>query len=289
MGFTALSEQVDPEDVDGLLRSYHSLVREVIQQYGGVVEKFIGDAVVGVFGVPAHEDDAERAVRAAVRLQERIADMPGMAGEAMQARVGINTGRALVRLDVDPASGAGFLAGDAVNTAARLQTVAPPGGVCVGEMTHSLASRAATYEAMGPVHLKGKARITRPWLVTGGITIPGVDLKRSFATPFVGREVELGILNGMFDKARASAAPQFVFLIADAGLGKSRLLHELAKIARPAFRRDGLLAPGEMSGVRRGLEPVAAGADRAPARRHPGGRRCRRGRGQAPARAPRRA
>ena len=91
------------------------------QQYGGVVEKFIGDAVVGVFGVPAHEDDAERAVRAAVRLQERIADVPGMDGEALQARVGINTGQALVRLDVDPASGAGLRPGDAVNTAARIK------------------------------------------------------------------------------------------------------------------------------------------------------------------------
>ena len=115
------------------------------------MEKFIGDAVVGVFGVPtAHEDDAERAVRAAVRLQERMADLHCPNDGPPQARVGVNTGHALVRLDVDPASGEGFQAGDAVNTAARLQTVAPPGGVVVGEMTRSMAAGVATYEADGP-------------------------------------------------------------------------------------------------------------------------------------------
>ena len=126
--FTSLAEQADPEDVDRLLRPYYALARHVIEQYGGVVEKFVGDAVVGVFGVPtAHEDDAERAVRAAIRLQERMADLHCPNDGPLMARVGVNTGHALVRLDVDPASGEGFQAGDAVNTAARLQTVAPPG------------------------------------------------------------------------------------------------------------------------------------------------------------------
>ena len=229
VGFTAFAEQADPEDVDGLLREFYALARQVIQQYGGVVEKFVGDAVVGVFGVPtAHEDDAERAVRAAIRLQERLADVHRQNDGRLMARAGVNTGHALVRLDVDPASGVGFLAGDAVNTAARLQTAAPPGGVVVGEMTRSMAAGVVTYEPMGEVRVKGKARSVRPWLVMGGIASLGMDLKRSFPSPFIGREVELGILTGMFEKAVASRTPQFAFVIADAGLGKSRLLHEFA-------------------------------------------------------------
>ena len=228
--FTALAERADPEDVDGLLRPYFALTRHVIEQHGGVVEKFIGDAVVGIFGVPTlHEDDAERGIRAAVRLQERMSELPLMDGRQVQARIAVNTGHTLVQLGVDPTSGEGFIVGDSVNTAARLQAVAPPGGVVVGEMTRSLAAHAATYEAMGPVHVKGKRRVLRPWLATGGVTRPGVDLHRSFATSLVGREVELGILAGMFDNARASATPQIAFIVAEAGLGKSRLVHELAR------------------------------------------------------------
>ena len=111
----------------------------MIESHGGTVEKFIGDAVVGVFGVPAvHEDDAERAVRAGLRILEALEGMKRPDGAPLEARCGVNTGEALVRLDVDPASGRGFLTGDAVNTAARLQAAAPPGGVAVGELDSRL-------------------------------------------------------------------------------------------------------------------------------------------------------
>src|SRR6476620_5464702 len=126
VGFTALSEGADPEDVDRMLTRYFAMVRGHIEGHGGVVEKFIGDAVVGVFGVPvAHEDDPERAVRAALRICIDAAALPALRGAPLRLRVGINTGEALVRLDVTPGAGERFLAGDTINTASRIQSVAP--------------------------------------------------------------------------------------------------------------------------------------------------------------------
>ena len=126
VGFTAACEQADPEDVDRVLRVYNQMARDIVETHGGIVEKYIGDAVVAVFGVPAaHEDDAERAVRAGLRLVGEAAGLPGLEDGPLRVRVGVNTGEALVSLDVDPASGEGFLTGDAVNTAARLQSIAP--------------------------------------------------------------------------------------------------------------------------------------------------------------------
>jgi class 3 adenylate cyclase len=136
VGFTALSERNDPEVVNALLRRYYATARRVVESYGGTVEKFIGDAVVAVFGVPVlHEDDPERGVRAGLRLVDEIDALPGIGGEPLEVRVGVNTGEALVALGVDPASGEGFLTGDAVNVAARLQSTAPPMAVAVREAT----------------------------------------------------------------------------------------------------------------------------------------------------------
>src|SRR5437868_12583309 len=126
VGFTATSESADPEDIDKMLASYFTMARTAIEGFGGVVEKFIGDAVVGVFGVPAaHEDDPERAVRAGLRISEDVEELHAVGGEPLRLRVGINTGEALVRLGITPGSGVGFLAGDAINTASRIQSVAP--------------------------------------------------------------------------------------------------------------------------------------------------------------------
>ena len=228
VGFTSLAERIDPEDADAVLRGYYALTRHVIEQYGGTVEKFIGDAVAGVFGFPTiHEDDAERAVRAAVRLQERITELPECDGSRLRARIGVNTGPALVRLGVDPASGQGFLVGDSVNIAARLQTLAPAGGVAVGELTHTMAARVAEFSRMPPVQLKGKRALVRPWLVEGGIQRPGLELTRTFASAFVGRQSELRCLGALFDAAVASGASRFALITAEAGMGKSRLVHEL--------------------------------------------------------------
>lgn len=127
VGSTAMGSAADPEDVDALLRRYNALARKIVESHGGTVEKFVGDAVVAVFGVPSvHEDDPERAVRAGLRIVEEAERTPGLDGKRLRLRIGINTGEALVRLDVTPGSGEGFLTGDSVNTAARLQSAAAP-------------------------------------------------------------------------------------------------------------------------------------------------------------------
>jgi class 3 adenylate cyclase len=144
VGSTALGERMDPEDVDRLLRDYQRICRARIESHGGAVEKFIGDAVVGVFGVPtAHEDDAERAVRAALRIIDDVS----ASALGIEVRIGVNTGEALVRLDVDPRSGEGFATGDTMNTAARLEAAAPVMGVAVGAATYAASEGAIVYEA----------------------------------------------------------------------------------------------------------------------------------------------
>ena len=238
--FTALCEQADSEDVDRLLREFYALARQAIELWGGVVEKFVGDAVVGVFGVPAaHEDDAERAVRTAVRLLDRIADLPQIAGRTQQARIGINTGHAVVRLDVQPGSGEGFLVGDAVNLAARLQQLAPPMGIVVGATTQALTARTIDYVRLDPAALKGKRGAVRSWLVQGLVSRMGVDPRQQFSARLVDREIELGVLRGLLKKVRASGQPQFALLVGEAGIGKSRLLFELLRYvdSRPAIVR----------------------------------------------------
>ena len=229
VGFTSLCERIDPEDADRLLRDYYTLARGVVETYGGVIEKFAGDAVLAVFGIPsAHEDDPDRAVRAALRLVNRIGTVE-VSGNGCEVRVGVNTGPALVRLDVEPTSGEGFLVGDAVNVAARLQTIAPPMGVAVGELTFELTASAFDYAELSPVLVKGKTKALRSWLARSPVARTGVDLNRRFSTPLVGREVELAVLDGLFEKAIAGSAPQFALVVGEAGIGKSRLVFELAR------------------------------------------------------------
>ena len=158
VGFTATSESADPEDVDKMLASYFAMARHEIEGHGGVVEKFIGDAVVGVFGVPAaHEDDPERAVRAGLRIAEDAEELESVGGQPLLLRVGINTGEALVRLGITPGSGEGFLAGDAINTASRIQSVAPKMGVAAGLATYEATAAVFDYEELEPATLKGKS------------------------------------------------------------------------------------------------------------------------------------
>jgi class 3 adenylate cyclase/tetratricopeptide (TPR) repeat protein len=228
VGFTSMSERADPEDVDRLLEEYSERARKEIEAHGGTLEKFIGDAVVGVFGVPSvHEDDPERAVRAGLRLIEALEGMARPDGSPLQARIGINTGEALVRLDVDPASGRGFLTGDAVNVAARLQAAAPPGGVAVGALTYELTAGAIQYGELPAVTAKGKAAPVAAWLAKAPVARVGVDIDRAQLTPLVGREVELAFLHALLKKAVSAAAPQFAVLLGEPGIGKSRLVQEL--------------------------------------------------------------
>jgi class 3 adenylate cyclase len=133
VGFTSRAEKLDPEDVRALLAPYHSRLREELERFGGTVEKFIGDAVMALFGAPvAHEDDPERAVRAALAIRDWVRERE----EELQLRIAVNTGEALIALDVRPEAGEGMASGDVVNTTARLQTAAPVNGILVGETTY---------------------------------------------------------------------------------------------------------------------------------------------------------
>jgi class 3 adenylate cyclase len=159
VGFTAASEAADPEDVRARIRPYHARLREELEGYGGTVEKFVGDAVMAVFGAPlAHEDDAERAVRAGLRILEAIEELnesdPSL---SLQVRVGINTGEAVVALGAKPEEGEGLVTGDVVNTASRLQGAAPVNGIAVSEQTYRVTDRIFDYEPLEPVTVKGKS------------------------------------------------------------------------------------------------------------------------------------
>ena len=223
VGSTALGERLDAEDVSRLLHDYQTICRARIGSHGGVVEKFIGDAVVGVFGVPlAHEDDPERAVRAALRICEEIE----VSDLGIEVRVGVNTGEALVRLDVDPRSGEGFATGDTLNTAARLESAAPVMGVAVGERTLAATDGAISYDELPPIDAKGKAKPLRAWRAIEPIS--RVADERD-ASPFLGRELELQVLVGLFERSRTRPSTEFATIVADPGLGKSRLVREFAR------------------------------------------------------------
>src|SRR5712692_10433192 len=165
VGFTARSDQADPEDVRARIRPYHARLRLEIERFGGTVEKFIGDAVMAVFGAPlAHEDDAERAVRAGLRIIEAIEELnasdPGL---ELSVRVGINTGEAVVALGARPEHGEAMVAGDVVNTASRIETAAYAGTVAVGELTYRITRDNVDYQELGPVEVKGKSEPISVW------------------------------------------------------------------------------------------------------------------------------
>jgi len=229
VGFTPMSESRDAEDVRELLSSYFAQCRVVIGRYGGVVEKFIGDAVMAVWGVPtAHEDDAERAVRAGLELVETVATMGhevGAPGLAM--RVGIVTGEVAVTVG---ATAEGMVAGDAVNTASRVQSVAEPGQVWVDETTRSLSSAAISFDNAGEHPLKGKAEPLQLWRagvvvaeVGGGQRVDGLE------APLTGRDADLRLVKDLFHATHESGRPRMVVLDGEAGVGKSRLAWEFEK------------------------------------------------------------
>jgi class 3 adenylate cyclase/tetratricopeptide (TPR) repeat protein len=229
VGFTAASDDADPEDVRARIRPYHLRLRREIELYGGTVEKFIGDAVMAVFGAPvAHDDDPERAVRAGLRILEAIGDLNEEdAGLDLKVRVGVETGEAMVALETRVAQGEGIVTGDVVNTASRLQGVAPVNAVVVGPGAHEATKLIFDYDALGRVALKGKTQPVAIFHAKAARARFGTDLTRSIVTPIVGRQVDLGILTGAFQKAVQESSVQLVTIVGEPGVGKSRLLAEL--------------------------------------------------------------
>ena len=230
VSYTAHSEAADHELIDELLRRYNALARRLVEGHGGGVEKFIGDAVLAVFGFPtAHDDDAERAVRCALKLGAAAGELAWPDGDPVQVRVGVNSGETYVHLGVDPASGETFLTGDAVNTAARLQTAAPVGAVVVGELTKRLSAAAIAYEELPPVTVKGKREPLALWRAVEPRSRTGLRTAGVTTSPFLGRAAELRRLRQAFEAASAANQAQFVLLIGEPGIGKSRLVLELAR------------------------------------------------------------
>jgi class 3 adenylate cyclase/tetratricopeptide (TPR) repeat protein len=237
--FTARSDRADPEDVGALLRPYHARQRAEIEGRGGTLDKFIGDGIMAVFGAPlAHEDDPERAVRCALGMLGAIEELnQGSPSLDLAVRIGITTGEALVRLG--PGQQTEGVVGDVVNTASRLQGVAPAGGVVVGEATFRATSRLFDYEELGPVRVKGKAEPVPVWRLEGARSRTGVEAVRRAGTPFVGRQAELELLEGLFDQTLADRAARLVTVVGEPGVGKSRFVAELAAALED---RPGLIA-----------------------------------------------
>jgi class 3 adenylate cyclase/tetratricopeptide (TPR) repeat protein len=236
VGFTATSETADPEDVARALTAYFTVARDAIERHGGVVEKFIGDAVFGVFGIPvAHEDDPARAVRAGLEICDRSGSLRGASAAPLRLRVGVNTGETFVRLDLRPESGEHVVTGDAVNTAARIQSAAPEQGVAVGARTWEATSAAFEYQELPPAALKGKAEPVRLFHALAERTAAGRDLSRRHAGPFVGRGIEVDQLLAAFRGAANARASRLAIVTGEPGIGKSRIVSELADVARGAM------------------------------------------------------
>jgi class 3 adenylate cyclase len=226
VGFTARAERMDPEQVQRLLNPYYASLRSVLESFGGTVEKFIGDAVMAVFGAPvAHEDDPERAVRAALSIRDAV----GKDG-SLEIRIGITTGDALISLGARPEAGEGFASGDIVNTAARLEAAAPPGGILVDETTFRATARAIEHRDAAPVLAKGKAEPVPVWEAIRARSGVGVD--RPSDAQLIGRTQEVRLLRATLARVEREREPQLVTLVGVPGIGKSRLVFELSAEVR---------------------------------------------------------
>ncbi|MDQ6720983.1 MAG: AAA family ATPase [Candidatus Dormibacteraeota bacterium] len=228
VGFTARSDRADPEDIRDLLQLYHSLVKEQAERFGGSVEKFIGDAIMAVFGAPrAHTDDPERAVRAGLgalhALEELNRQRPGL---GLTARAAVNTGEAVVAIGSGHERGEALALGDVVNTASRLQISAPVGRLVVGEETRRSTRDTVRYEELSPLEAKGKREPLGVWLAVEAVAGPAERAMRT--TPFVGRDREFGLLESVWEGAIRENRPHLVTVIGPPGIGKSRLSREFA-------------------------------------------------------------
>jgi predicted ATPase/class 3 adenylate cyclase len=229
VGFTTLSEHRDPEEVRELLSRYFDRCRTLIERYGGTVEKFIGDAVMAVWGTPvAREDDAERAVRAALSLTQAITTLGEEVGmPELRVRAGVLTGNAAVELG---AEGEGMVLGDTVNTASRLQSIAKPGTVLVEDSTRRASEAAIAYEDAGTHVVKGREQPVRAWIALRVVAgAGGARRTAGLEAPFVGRERELSAIIDTGEESAHEGKARHITLVGEAGSGKSRLLWEYFK------------------------------------------------------------
>jgi class 3 adenylate cyclase len=229
VGFTSRSEQLDPEDVRAILTPYHGTVRDELESFGGVVEKFVGDAVMAIFGAPtAHGDDPERAVRAALAVRDAVAALNDEQPELeLRIRGAVNTGEAVVTLSARPALGEAMVAGDVVNTASRLQQHAPVGEIVVGKETYRATRGAIEYEPLDDVAAKGKSAPVPVWRAIAAASAMGVrDLS---TTPFVGRTREVALLDATWERVELECRPHLITVLGPPGVGKSRLAAEFTE------------------------------------------------------------
>ena len=219
VGHTAASDRADPEDVRARLRPYHEFLKREIERYGGTVEKFVGDAVMAVFGAPvSHEDDPERAVRSGLRILDVASELD------YDVRAAVATGEAVVSLHARPELGEGIVAGDVDNTASRLQQAAQPGRLVVGEVTFRSSQDAIEYEALEPISVKGKEDPLHHWRAVRARGRFGVDAEAAPKTPFVGREHDLVLLQDAYTRTVREQAVQLVTITGEPGVGKTRLV-----------------------------------------------------------------
>jgi predicted ATPase/class 3 adenylate cyclase len=224
-GSTELGDRLDPETVRQVMSRYFRTTRRVLERHGGTVEKFIGDAVMAVFGIPMlHEDDALRATRAAVEMAGSLGtlnvELERRWGVSLEVRIGVNTGEVVTG---DPSGGQGFATGDAINLAARLQQAAAPGEILIGETTRGLLDARVTVEEITPFLVKGKRGAVRAARV---LSLASNTPSTIMGSPFVGREEELGLLRETFERCAAERACRLVTVLGVPGIGKSRLVRE---------------------------------------------------------------
>ena len=229
VGFTSRAEVMDPEDVHGLLRAYYASVRSEFERFGGTVAKFIGDAVFVLFGAPrAHEDDPERAVRAALAGVHAVAKLNAAHPELdLHVHIGVTTGEALITFGPQPDESGGLAWGDILNTAARLEAAATPDTILVDDATYRATRHVIEYELAEPIHAKGKADPVPVWQPIAPLARTGLSIAEAARQPLVSRRAELALLLGILDGVRTSRAPQLVTIVGEPGIGKSRLVFEL--------------------------------------------------------------